>query len=170
MGLNQEQVAVGFGDEVALQQVSHGCGMWVMEGAVADIGVPGGLHHGVGDAVGGTSFLGVPTTRFDQVLAEVTRGHVCETLANTEYVACRCSGGMASFPTLEFNVITMVAGTDGSVPAVEVLDAAGLRAAALSMEASGAGALVAGHGGGCGEIPVPGREKVGGRVNTPHSP
>ena len=41
MGLNQEQVAVGFGDEVALQQVSHGCGTWVMEGAVTDIGVPG---------------------------------------------------------------------------------------------------------------------------------
>ena len=69
----------------------------------------------------GTSFLGVPTTRFDQVLAEVTRGHVCETLANTEYVACRCSGGMASFPTLEFNVITMVAGTDGR-PVTRTLD------------------------------------------------
>ena len=43
--------------------------------------------------------------------------------------------------------IRLVAGTDGSVPAVEVLDRAGLRVAAMSMEAAGAGAFVAGYGG-----------------------
>ncbi|MCH2136713.1 MAG: hypothetical protein MK101_09045 [Phycisphaerales bacterium] len=43
--------------------------------------------------------------------------------------------------------IRLVAGTDGSVPAIELLDAAGLRAAAMSMEAAGSGAIIAGHGG-----------------------
>ena len=57
------------------------------------------------------------------------------------------SSGAIELGQGEAGRIRMVAGTDGSVPAVEVLDAAGLRAAALSMEASGAGALVAGHGG-----------------------
>ena len=47
----------------------------------------------------------------------------------------------------EAGSIRLVAGTDGSVPAIEILDTAGLRAAAMSMEAAGAGAFVAGHGG-----------------------
>lgn len=47
----------------------------------------------------------------------------------------------------EAGSIRLVAGTDGSVPAVEILDRAGLRAAAMSMEAAGAGAFVAGYGG-----------------------
>jgi hypothetical protein len=67
------------------------------------------------------------------------------------------SGGLAMFAnggsgaielgTGEAGSIRLVAGTDGSVPAIEILDRAGLRAAAMSMEAAGSGAFVAGHGG-----------------------
>ncbi len=59
------------------------------------------------------------------------------------------SGGSGAIElgTGEAGSVRLVAGSDGSVPAVEILDRAGLRAAAMSMEAAGAGAFVAGHGG-----------------------
>lgn len=57
------------------------------------------------------------------------------------------ASGAIELGTGEAGSVRLVAGTDGSVPAVEILDRAGLRAAAMSMEAAGAGAFVAGHGG-----------------------
>lgn len=53
----------------------------------------------------GTSFIGVPANRQADILRRLTAGHTCEPLKGTEYVACDCTGGLHTFPTLEFNVV-----------------------------------------------------------------
>ena len=78
----------------------------ILVGSMDVCGAGPGLHRpclGIVDT--GTSFIGVPKNRYKHILAAVVAENVCTDIPDTELVACDCTYGMASFPTLEFTVI-----------------------------------------------------------------